>query len=293
MDAQTQTAIRSDEISLKEILQLLLARKWWVISFTLLLTVSATVAAYVLPKEYRASVVISAVANAPENSKMGGLSSVVSEFSGLASLAGINVGTDTRKAESIAVLQSEALTESYIRDNDLLPILYAKRWDARAKRWRVAKPEQTPTLWKANQLFKRDIRTVTTDTKTGLVTLTITWKDAQQAAAWANGLVKLANDYLRQKTIDESERNIAYLKEQAAKTDVVGIRQAVYALMENEIDQEMLARGSEEYALKVLDPAFAPERPYSPQPMIWMLAGLFAGVLLSFIAAFVRIAWER
>jgi len=50
-----------------------------------------------------------------------------------------------------------------------------------------------------------------TDPKTGLVTLSITWNDPNIAAKWANGLVRMANDYLRDQAIEESERNIAYL----------------------------------------------------------------------------------
>jgi uncharacterized protein involved in exopolysaccharide biosynthesis len=289
MDAQTH--IRTDEVSLKEILQLLARGKWWVVGTTVLFTLAAAGAAAVATKTYQATVIISAVTTQPDAGRAGGLGSVVSEFSGLASLAGLSVGNDTRKAESIAVLQSEALTEAFIRDNDLLPVLYAKRWDPQLRRWKAT--ERPPTLWRANAYFKHDIRTVTTDTKTGLVTLTIRWRDPRQAAQWANGLVQLANDYLRKQAIDESERNIVYLKDQAGKTDMVGERQAIYALMENQINNEMLARGSEQYALKVIDPAAVPEGVYSPQATMWTLFGLLAGLLVSFTAAFVRIAWDR
>jgi hypothetical protein len=47
---------------------------------------------------------------------------------------------------------------------------------------------------------------------------------------WANELVRMTNDYLRDQAIQESERNIAYLNDQASKTDAVGAKQAIYAL---------------------------------------------------------------
>jgi len=218
---------------------------------------------------------------------------MMSQFSGLASLAGFALGNDPHKAESVAVLKSEALTEGYIRDNNLLPVLYPKLWDAAGKRWKVRDPEQTPTVWKATQRFKHSIANVTTDTHTGLVTMTITWKDSHQAAKWANDLVQKTNDYLRGKAIVESDRNIAYLNTEAAKTDVVGVKTAVYSILQNEISKEMLARGSDEYALRVVDPAVAPEAPYSPQPVMWVLIGLFSGLLVSVVAAFVHVAWEK
>ena len=70
----------------------------------------------------------------------------------------------------------------------------------------------------------------------------------------------MANDNLRDRAIAESERNISYLNEQAAKTDVVGIRQTIYNIMETEINKAMLAKGSEEYAFKLIDPAVVPQK---------------------------------
>jgi uncharacterized protein involved in exopolysaccharide biosynthesis len=293
MDAKIRTPIPQDEISLKEILQLLRRRKWAVLLVTAVFTLTAGVAAKLTPKTYKASIIVSAATNQPGSGQTGGLNSVVSQFSGLASLAGLAMGGDSHRAESIAVLQSEALTEGYIRDNDLLPVLYPKQWDALQKRWNVSDPQKTPTVWKATQKFKRSIANVSTDTKTGLVTLTIVWKDRQLAAKWANELVKKTNDYLRAKAIVEADRNIKYLNGEALTTDVVGVKTAIFSIMQNEINKEMLARGSDEYALKVVDPAVAPEEPYSPEPVMWILIGLFGGLLLSLVAAFLRVAWGK
>ncbi|MDB6087309.1 MAG: polysaccharide chain length determinant protein [Gammaproteobacteria bacterium] len=293
MDTKIRRPIPQDEISLKEILQLLRRRKWAVLLVTAVFTIVAGVAAKMTPKTYKAAVIVSATTNTPGSGQSGGLSSMVSQFSGLASLAGLAMGGDSHRAESIAVLQSEALTEGYIRDNDLLPVLYPKQWDAQQKRWKVSDPEKVPTVWKATQRFKRSIANVSTDTKTGLVTLTILWKDPRLAAKWANELVKKTNDYLRAKAIVEADRNIKYLNGEALTTDVVGVKTAIFSIMQNEINKEMLARGSDEYALKVVDPAFAPEEPYSPQPVMWVLIGLFAGLLLSLFAAFLKVAWGK
>jgi uncharacterized protein involved in exopolysaccharide biosynthesis len=45
----------------------------------------------------------------------------------------------------------------------------------------------------------------------------------------------------------------------------------------------MLARGREQYALKVLDPASVPEKQSFPQPVLWISAAFFIGL---FIAVF-------
>lgn len=286
MDSQTSRSHYEDRLTFREFLQLLRGAKWLVLSMIIVPTAGALAAAWLVPAKYDASILVSPVSDVAGTSQLGALRSAASEFSGLASLAGISLGQGSRQAESLAVLESEALTERYIKDNNILPILYANKWDPKRNTWRQG--ADPPTLWKANRFFSKHIRSVSTDAKTGLVTLTIRWNNAQLAAIWANGLVKLTNDYLRSKAIAEAQRNIAYLNEQAAKTDLVPVRQAISSLLQNQINTAMLARGTDEYAFKILDPAQAPERPAYAQKIVWPIAGAAAGLLLGVFFVLLR-----
>jgi uncharacterized protein involved in exopolysaccharide biosynthesis len=279
------------EVSLRDLVAFIWAKRWFILSITILATLAAGVSALVVDKRYRATVTLSP-ATSSGSSQLGALGSLASQFGGVASLAGISLPGNSKRSESLAILQSEALTEDYVRKNDLLPVLYEKQWDPLAKKWKVTDPKKMPTLWKANQYFKNDIRAVTTDSKTDLVTLTVTWKDPELAARWANGLVRMANDYARARAVEESERNIAYLLEQASKTDALGVKQAIYSILQSEINKEMLARGNNEYALKVLDPAFTPEKPSSPKLALWLIMGFFGGLFSALFIVFVRNAWR-
>lgn len=290
MDAKThiQSTHTSEleEVRLGDLIRIAWHRKWLIVFTTIGFGVAGAILTQVVPKKYSATIVVDPVTNSSGLSQMGGFSSIASEFGGLASLVGLHIGQEnSMRADTLAFLQSRELTEKFIADNNLLPILYAGRWDAATHKWRT---NNIPTLWKANEYFKSKIREVDTNHKTGLVTLRITWTNPTLAAAWANGLVNMTNDYLRQKAIDEAERNIAYLTEQASKTDVVGIKQVIYALMESQISEAMLARGNQEYALKTIDPAQAPERPTSPKPALWIIASLFIGAFISFLIALLK-----
>lgn len=263
--------------------------RWRVAILTTVGAVTAGVLAFVVPKTYKAEIMVAPVSSTSSGGGLGGaLSSVVSQLGGIASLAGIAGNMDNKKAEEIAVLQSETLTQAYIENNQLMPVLFASKWDAHQQRWKVSDPEDTPTLWLANEYFRKKVRTVDTDAKTGLVTLTIAWKDPKLAAEWANGLVKMTNDYLRQRAIEETQRNITYLNEEASKTNVMEAKQAVYTILQSEINKEMLARGSQEYALRVVDRAFPPERPTSPRPVLWVLLGALGGMALGVMTALTR-----
>lgn len=279
-----------DEITVKDLARVFWRAKYLVIGITAAFTILVAALSLVMPKKYEAATVVSPVADESTGSR---LSSLVSQVSGLSSLAGMGLpsSTNTQKAEIIAVLQSNTLTESYIADNQLLPILYADKWDSVRQKWKV-EGDAVPTIWKANIFFRKKVRTVATDAKTGLVVMTITWRDPKIAARWANDLVKLTNDYLRKKAIDEAERNIAYLGEQAAKTDAVGVRQAIYEILQNEIQKAMLARGSNEFALKIIDPAVVPERPSSPEPILWTVMAFFGGLFVSLFVVIMRLGWR-
>ena len=282
---------RTDEIGIRDLIREITRNKWRIACVVALAMIAAAVAAALWTPQYKATAVVSPVASTPGNGSGGGAGGALSQLGGLASLAGLGVSGDSRKNESLAVLKSEELTERYIQQNGLLPVLYSRLWDPVRGVWTENKPGKVPTLWTANRMFAGSIREITMDPKTSLVTLTINWKDPKAAAKWANGLVAMANDYLKSKALAESERNMAFLNAEAAKTDVVPIRQAIYSLLQNEINKEMLARGSDEYAFKILDPAIAPERPVSPRAAIWIAGALFGSLALCVLALYARLAW--
>jgi capsular polysaccharide biosynthesis protein len=268
-----------DELFLRDLLAALWRRRLIVLTVGGAFMVAAGIASWLVPKKYEATLLVSPVSS---SSGLGALSSAVSQLGAVSSLAGLSLSNNGgAKAEFLATLESEALTEKYIRENGLLPQLYHGKWDSLKGGWKSTDPDDVPTIWKANQYFKDKIRTLKESPRTGLVTMTITWTDPHVAAEWANGLVKLANDYLREKAIKESERNIAYLNVQLARVSAVEVRQSISSLMESEIKKEMVARGTEEYALKVVDPAVAPEKASSPQPVLWILGAFCAGILVS------------
>jgi uncharacterized protein involved in exopolysaccharide biosynthesis len=287
----TATHPGEQEIDLRELLDVFKLQRWFILGVTLTFTLIAVLACFLVDKKYEASTVLSPV-SANGSTQSGLLRSLASQFGGLSSLAGLATD-DSQKAEAIAVLQSDILTQQYITDKKLLQVLFANKWDTKNNVWKTNDPKKIPTAWLANRYFKSSIRTLTTDTKTGLVTLQITWKDPQIAAQWANDLVKNANNYLRAKAIDRTEKNIAYLNAEAAKADVVGIKQTIYTLLQSEINNAMLARGNEEYAFKVLDPATPSERPSSPRPELWIPAGFAGGLFVSFLAALMRKALQN
>lgn len=240
---------------------------------------------FAVPPVYQSDVLLAPVS---ANADAGPLAGLAGQFGGLASLAGVSLnGEDKREAEAVATLGSRALVEELVRDENLLPVLFAHKWDPAANQWKGSDPEDWPSMWDAYQLFEKKIRLVSQDKKTGLVTLTIQWKDPEQAARWATELVGRTNRLLRQRAIARSERNTKFLQDQLNQTSVVEVRQAIYRLLENEIKTAMLAQGSDDYAFKILDPAIVPQERSKPKRSVFTVMGLVAGTALAGLAAMV------
>lgn len=278
-----------DEISLAELWAALRARVRLIVGVTLLSATVAAAIALVMTPIYRAEVVLAVV---DDSSKSGGLSGLASQFGGLASLAGVSLGGSSDRGESIGTLSSRQLIEGYISSHNLLPVLFYKKWDENSKDWQPGL-SKIPTLWDGTQQFIKDVRAINEDKKSGLITLAVEWKDAATAATWANDLVRLANQIMRERAIKNSEANLAYLNAQLEQTSVVELRQAIYRLIESEVKNVMVAQGSSEYAFKVIDPAVTPEKKARPLRLLIVMVGLFVGLMLSSIYALATSSSQR
>jgi uncharacterized protein involved in exopolysaccharide biosynthesis len=266
-----------DSIDLPELIRRLWAGRWWIIGSTVLLTGLMTAAAFMITPVYRASMVM--VPAGTEVSDMGGaLSSAVGQFGGLAALAGINLASGDTTEESLAVLRSREFTERFIVDFKLMPKLYPHQWDAEKGQWKVEGKSQ-PTLARACKLFDSDIRQITRDKKTGLVSMRIDWIDPQEAAGWANELIRRLNAEMRRRAIERSDASIAFLEKELASTTLVGMREAIPRLMEAQIKQRMLANVLQEYAFRVVDSAMVPDRSdrVRPNKPLLVAAGVLGG----------------
>jgi uncharacterized protein involved in exopolysaccharide biosynthesis len=267
-----------DEISLVDLFRTIMRRKWVVAISIAATTALALGIAFTMTPVYRVTMLLAPVGD--ENAK--GLSSLAGQFGGLAALAGVSLGAEgSDKAKAVALLRSRALTEPFLRERDLLPVLYEDRWDPQAKRWKVG-PDEVPTFAAAYRKFDQEIRSLSEDKKTGLVTVTIDWKDPARAVEWAGELVSRVNSEMRRRAIREAEQSLRYLDQELQKARLVEVQQAIYSLIESQTKKMMLANVREEYVFQVLEPPAIPDPKdkIRPKRAVIALLGLIVGTLL-------------
>ena len=265
-----------DEIDLWQLWETIWSGRWLIIAITSLFAVGGVTYALVAQEWWRAEVVL-----APADKK-GGMSGALSQLSGLASLAGVSVGGGGGN-EPLAVLKSKDFARQFITDMNLVPVLLKdqKTEDGKA-----------PDIRDALRIFET-VRTVSDDKKTGLVTLSVRWKDADTAALWANELARRVNARLRAEALAEAERNVTYLQKEMAATSVVSLQQSMGRVLEGEMQKLMLARGNEEFAFKVIDKATPPKQREAPKRSLIAVVATLAGGFLGILAVFLRQAWRN
>ena len=284
-------AFEEDPIDYGEILSVFGRQRWVFTSLFGLCVLVAIATAFLLPKRYEAITLLAPAAEASESSN---LSSLASQFGDFSSLAGFNLNASGNKEEAIAILDSRSLAREFIAAENLMPELFHDIWDHEQKEWSVERDDE-PTMWDATSFFEREIRKVSVRKSDGLITLSITWRDPQSAANWANKLVARANQKIRNAAMVEANKSIKYLEEQLGKTSAIELRQGIYRLVENNLNTIMLANVREEFAFKVLDEATAPDPDdfsFPNRPLIAVIGALF-GLFLATWVIFIRDAKLR
>jgi uncharacterized protein involved in exopolysaccharide biosynthesis len=276
---------RADGDHLAEVVAALKHGRRYILIAALLGSALGLAYALLAPPWYRAEVLLMPVS---DQSAQG----LLAQFGGLASLAGIDIG-GAEKVEPLAVLNSRDLVRQFIEREKLTTVLLARKWDARTGRWK-GDEEDWPDIRDAIKYFNKKVRRVTEERRTGLVTLAIEWKDPVAAAEWANGLAKLLNQKMRARAIDESTKNIAYLRSELAGTNVLAVHESIGRLLQYEFQKLMLAKGSEDFAFRVIDKADVPKKKFKPRRMVIVLgSGLMSALMTSVFVIFSRLQRRR
>ena len=293
-DAQ-YSADYNDEIDLRELFAVLWAGRNLVISVTSLFAIVAVIIALTLPNEYKATAII-APAQSNNGSMLGGMAS---QFGGLASLAGINIGGEQggETLEAMEIMQSWGFIKAFINKNNLAVELFAvdgwdrganqlsidrELYDINTKQWVRSPPSGKsiePTSWELYKHFSQRL-SVSSDKKTGLVSVSIEFFSPLVAKEWVDLFVVAINTHMRERKLEQVNSNIQYLKAQIEKTAIADMHEVFYQIIEGQIKNKMLAEASPEYAFTTVSPAMQPEEKSKPKrALICILATLLGGLL--------------
>ena len=300
----SRTSFSDDQIDFGEIFAALWAGKKVVAGVSFIAGLLSVIISLSLPNVYTANALLS-----PAEQSSGGLSSLMSQYGGLASLAGLSLpsGGDASKAQlGIQLIQSRAFISDFVTRRELLPDLVAvDSWnvdtnkvtydpdiyDNVKKVW--TREIEAPFLPQPSdqEAFKEfiEILTVSEDPQTGFVSVSIKHQSPVIAARWLDWLIEDVNAAVKTQDVSEATRSIEYLKKQVANTPLADLQAMFFELIQSQTETVMLAEVRPEYVFKTIDPAVAPEEKSGPNRALICVAGtLLGGIVGSIFVLFRR-----
>ncbi|GIU12461.1 Wzz/FepE/Etk N-terminal domain-containing protein [Shewanella morhuae] len=303
-DATFSSAALDDEIDLRELFSVIWQGKWLIIAVTAVFAIGAIIFAIKQPNIYKSEALL-----APASEEQGGgLSGLASQFGGLASLAGVNLGAKSgvdKTQMAIEVVKSRQFSADFIQKHKILPdLMAAKAWDiaqdkliydpelydAQANTWvrevkAPFKPE--PSMQEAFKVFSQVVM-VNTAKETGMVTITVEHLSPTVAQQWIIWLVQDINKTMKDRDVAEANRSREFLSQQIALTNVADIKTILYKLIEEQAKTIMFAEVRDEYVFKTIDPAFVPEEKAKPKRALICVLGTMLGGMLGIMFILVR-----
>lgn len=243
-------------------------------------TLLAVVYSFFVEPVYRAEVIFE-VTTPNQSVQSSGLAEGFGDALGLSALG---LGQNSERFVALAMLETRGSIHQFIAEKNLLPILFSDAWDSKKGAWND--PADAPNAWDGYEKFYKDVLYVEDDADTGIVSLSIQWKNRDVAAQWAKEYLRLLDEGLRHKALSRANQRIDFLRKELANANLSELRNSISNLIQSELNIMMATNSDKEFTFKVIDEALVPDEDsyvWPNRPLIAILGvvlGLFSGFLI-------------
>ncbi len=301
--AQDSGPFEGDGIDLEVLFKVLWDGGLLIGIISLITAVTSVFTALSLPNIYTASALV-----APAESSGNGISGLMRQYGGIASLAGVTIpGMEggSRAQLGIQLMKSRAFIGDFVERRDILPELLAvedwdpgtgaltfdvQLYDKSKNAWtRTVEPPKSPKP-SAHEAYKAFIAIlgITEDVSTGYVTVSIEHQSPVIAAQWVSWLVQDVNAAVKAQDVDEATKSIEYLRQQASNTSLADLQAMFFELIQSQTETVMLAEVRPEYVFKTIDPSVVPEEKSRPNRAWICILGTLFGFMLGIATVLIR-----
>ena len=121
----------------------------------------------------------------------------------------------------------------------------------------------------------------------GFVTVGFEHKSPLFAERIMSQLIEDLNNEFKEKDIEQASLSINYITEQLDQTSLTEVRKVMFNLIEQETKKIMIAKATNEYIFRFIDPPVVPERKLKPnRPFIVILSGVLGGLVAMIFVTF-------
>lgn len=280
-----QDSSEENELNLLEIYKVLLENKNMILLTALIFFIVAALYSLSIPNVYTSHSQLTAVEGS-------GSSAQSSKLGGLASIAGISLGSSGAQDKgtfAVETIKSRDFFRHLLTFENIGPLIFApsynsktnqtivdpKAYDTLLKKWIIDQPSFLNSYYQYREML------TIYQNKAGFVHIAIKHQSPLFAADFLSLIIAEVNNLTRERDLLESESSLQYLYLQLEDTKVSDIRLAINQLIESQLKKTMLANVREHYLLQPLDTAYIPEIKSSPQRRSMSLLSALAGFLLS------------
>ena len=292
-----------DEIDIREVLSILIQGKKIIVYITGLLTIIGIIYSLLLPNIYESEALLAPVKE--ESSLTGNLS----DYSGLAALAGISLPSETKdsnSAKAIEMMGSLSFFENNVLPKIFLPDLMAiDYWDQKtnsliyddeifditSNSWvrEFSYPKKLiPSAQESFEIFEKKHFKLAEDKTSGFITLSVRHQSPFIAKQWVEIVVEQINAFYRQKDKSESEKTIDYFNEQMLKTSLSEIKVVTAELLQREIQKLALIEVNKDYVFEYIYAASAMEEKSQPSRLLIVIIFALLGIILSVFTILIK-----
>ena len=284
--------IEDNEITLSDLVSVLLKKKLFILSLSLISTFVGISFSFFVPDTYKSTALLT-----PAQQSSGGISS---QFSSIASFAGISLPSEggNKTIEALERIKSydffSQILSKELRIEDLMAvdswdpetntILYdPDLYDSATNEWvrDVSYPQTvTPSLQEA-YLYYRELLSISENKEDGLITLSITHESPFFARDLNATIISMINKSMRDYDKKVTVNSINFLENQIQLTKKVGVLDSLAAVQQEQIKSLTLIESNADYIFKIIDPPISPEEKDGPLRPLIALMSLLLGILLS------------
>ena len=282
-----------DEIDLRELFNVLWTAKKLIILITAIFAIGSVVYSLSLNNHYKSgSIFLARSASGNQG---------LSQYSSLAAMAGISLPSsrEDKAAQMIELIKSRKFVKHLMTFENILPSILAaksynnstqellfnqKLYESETKTW---KNNEIPSYLKAHKAYL-GMLSINQDKKTGFIYINIEHISPVFAKDFLELIIRESNELIRKKDMEESKQGLEYLTSELSKTPFVAIKESINALIEVQLETQMMAQINQDYILVEIEPPFIPEQKSKPTRSYICVVGTILGGILGVLIVLIR-----
>ncbi|MDA9027186.1 Wzz/FepE/Etk N-terminal domain-containing protein [Gammaproteobacteria bacterium] len=283
-----------DEIDLRELFHMLWGRIFYIGAITSIFSLISIMYALMLPNIFQSQAMMMPMEGGS------GMQGTLGQYSGMASLAGISLPSESgsKAQEAIARIESfEFFSNYFLPQIKLENLMGVKKWNqasntliynesafnSESSQWvqKVSPPKSSiPSSQEAYKKYQA-VMSIAEDKETSFIILSVEHESPFVAQQWVEIIMDQIDQVMRDQDRQTASKSIEFLNSLAPTVNYEEIKQALSSLQQEQMKRLMMVEANDNYIFKVLDSPIVPEVKMKPGRSLIVILGSMLGMILS------------